>query len=98
MDARGWSVLMVAAYNGNVDACRSLVDAGASVEAANLRGTTPLMYAFSSMIQTGDSAAFSYLLSAGADPARRDAKGLSISDYLPSEKRGDLRRLFPSIF
>lgn len=98
MDARGWSVLMVAAYNGNVDACRSLVDAGASVEAANLRGTTPLMYAFSRMIQTGDSAAFIYLLSVGADHARRDAKGLGISDYLPPEKRGDLSRLFPSVF
>ena len=97
-NAKGWSVLMVAAFNGNIAAARALVDAGASFESANLRGTTPLMYAFSRMVQTGDSAVFSYLLSAGADPTRRDAKGLSIADYLPPEKRGDLRVLFPSIF
>jgi len=88
----------VAAFNGNIDAIRALVGAGASVEAANLRGTTPLMYAFTRMVQAGDSAAFIYLLSVGADHARRDAKGLSISDYLPPEKRGDLRKLFPTIF
>jgi len=97
-NAKGWSALMVAAFNGNIDAVRALVGAGASVEAANLRGTTPLMYAFTRMVQTGDSVAFIYLLSVGADHARRDAKGLSISDYLPPEKRGDLRKLFPSVF
>jgi methionyl-tRNA formyltransferase len=97
-NAKGWSALMVAAYNGNIDAARALVGAGASVEAANLRGTTPLMYAFTRMVQSGDVAVFTYLLSIGADYTRRDAKGLSISDYLPSEKRGDLRKLFPTVF
>lgn len=97
-NAKGWSALMVAAFNGNIDAARALVEAGASVEVANLRGTTPLMYAFTRMVQAGDSTVFSYLISIGADPARRDAKGLSISDYLPPEKRGDLRKLFPTIF
>ncbi len=97
-NAKGWSALMVAAYNGNIDAARALVGAGASVEAANLRGTTPLMYAFTRMLQSGDAAVFTYLLSVGADHARRDAKGLSISDYLPPEKRGDLRKLFPTVF
>jgi len=98
MNARGWSALMVAAFNGNIAAARSLIGAGASVEAANLRGTTPLMYAFARMMDTGDSTVFSYLLSIGADFTRRDAKGLSISDYLPPEKRGDLRKLFPTVF
>lgn len=97
-NAKGWSALMVAAFNGRIDEARALVAAGASVDGANLRGTTPLMYAFTRMLNTGDSAVFSYLLSVGADSSRRDAKGLSISDYLPPEKRGDLRKLFPSIF
>ena len=81
-----------------MEGVEALVGAGASVEAANLRGTTPLMYAFTRMVQSGDAAVFTYLLSVGADHARRDAKGLSISDYLPPEKRGDLRKLFPTVF
>ena len=89
---------MVAAYHGNEGATRLLIEAGAAPEAANLRGTTPLMYAFARMTQTGDTAVFSYLLSIGANPERRDASGLNINDYVPSEKRGDLHRLFPSIF
>jgi hypothetical protein len=98
MNARGWSALMVAAFHGNVDAARALVEAGASLEAANLRGTTPLMYAFARMNQTGDSAAFTYLLSAGSQAHRRDASGLNISDYAPPELRGDLAARFPAIF
>lgn len=98
MNARGWSALMVAAFHGNIDAVRALVEAGASLEAANLRGTTPLMYAFARMNQAGDSAAFTYLLATGAQADRRDAKGLNISDYAPPELRGDLASRFPSIF
>lgn len=98
MNARGWSALMVAAFHGNIDAVRALVEAGASPEAANLRGTTPLMYAFARMNQTGDSAVFTYLLSAGAQADRRDAKGLNLSDYAPPELRGNLASRFPSIF
>jgi methionyl-tRNA formyltransferase len=98
MNAKGWSALMVAAYHGNEGATRLLIEAGASAEAANLRGTTPLMYAFARMTQTGDTAVFSYLLSIGANPERRDASGLNINDYVPSEKRGDLHGLFPNIF
>lgn len=98
MNARGWSALMVAAFHGNIDAVRALVEAGASLEAANLRGTTPLMYAFARMNQVGDCAAFTYLLAAGARADRRDANGLNISDYAPPELRGDLTSRFPSIF
>jgi methionyl-tRNA formyltransferase len=98
MNAKGWSALMVAAFHGNIDAVRALVEAGASLEAANLRGTTPLMYAFARMNQVGDCAAFTYLLAAGAQADRRDAKGLNISDYAPPELRSDLASRFPSIF
>ena len=98
MNAKGWSPLMVAAFHGNIEAARALVEAGASLEAANLRGTTPLMYAFTRMNQADDSAVFTYLLSAGAQADRRDANGLNISDYAPSEIRGDLADRFPAIF
>ena len=98
LNAKGWSALMVAAFHGNIEAARALVDAGASLEASNLRGTTPLMYAFTRMNQAGDSAVFTYLLSAGAQADRRDANGLNISNYAPPELRGDLAARFPTIF
>ncbi len=97
-NAKGWSPLMVAAYNGNAEAVRMLLAAGASPDAANLRGTTPLMYAFTRMTQSGDAAAFSMILAAGADAAQRDANGFNIADYAPPEIKGDLKRQFPSIF
>lgn len=98
MNVKGWNALMVAAFHGNIKASSALVEAGASLESANLRGTTPLMYAFTRMIRTGDSSVFNYLLSAGAQPDRRDANGLNIYDYTPPELRVSLASRFPAIF
>ncbi len=97
-DAQGWSAMMKAANSGNTTAIRALVMAGASPKRANRRGTTPLMYAFSRMIEKKDAMAFRLLLELGADPMARDQHDRSISDYVSAADREKLRLEFPSIF
>lgn len=97
-DAQGWSAMMKAANAGNVAALRALAEAGASATKANRRGTTPLMYAFTRMVETGDAAAFRALLELGADPYASDQHGRTIADYLPVSVRPRVESEFPSIF
>lgn len=97
-DAQGWSAVMMAAHAGNVDALVSLVQAGASAKLPNRRGTTPLMYAFTRMIERGDPSAFRLLLEFGADPFARDQHGRMISDYAAEPDLSRLRSEFPAIF
>jgi methionyl-tRNA formyltransferase len=97
-DAQGWSAMMKAAHSGNVEAIRGLADAGASSLKANRRGTTPLMYAFTRMVERDDPAAFSALLDLGADPFASDQHGRTINDYLPPSSRLRYRSAFPHIF
>lgn len=97
-DRQGWSALMRAAHFGNAAAIRILVAAGASPVIANRRGTTPLMYAFSRMMETGDAAGFDALLDLGADPQAIDQHERRIADYIPPEKRAALRCSHPALF
>jgi hypothetical protein len=89
---------MKAAHSGNVEAIRGLAVAGASSLKANRRGTTPLMYAFTRMVERDDPAAFSALLDLGADPFASDQHGRTINDYLPPSSRLRYRSAFPHIF
>ena len=89
---------MRAAHFGNAAAIRVLVAAGASPVIANRRGTTPLMYAFSRMMETGDAAGLDALLDLGADPLAIDQHGRRIADYMPPERRAALRRSHPALF
>ena len=56
--------LMLAATYGPIEAVRALLDAGAEVNAKNVRGMTPLMFAVSSEVQ--DPALVKMLLARGA--------------------------------
>ena len=89
---------MKAAHAGQSDALRALVLAGASPNASNRRGTTPLMYAFSRFLSVGDDSAFRTLLDLGADHESRDQHGRSLAEYAPLDKLPLLRSLFPGIF
>jgi methionyl-tRNA formyltransferase len=97
-DAQGWSAMMKAANAGNVAALRALAESGASVTKANRRGTTPLMYAFTRMVETNDAGAFRTLLELGADPSASDQHGRTIADYLPSSAKARFQSQFPEIF
>mgnify|MGYP006082474599 CR=1 FL=1 len=78
----GWTPLMVAAYNGNIEVVRMLIDRGANVNSYNIKGTTVLMYAKDFAILSGKKAIFDYLISHGADVHSRDLNGKSIFEYL----------------
>jgi hypothetical protein len=97
-DAQGWSAMMKAAHSGNTSALRALAFAGASPIRANRRGTTPLMYAFTRMIERQDPLPFRLLLELGADPFARDQHERSILDYAPAKELPKLRSEFPAIF
>jgi methionyl-tRNA formyltransferase len=97
-DVQGWSAMMKAANAGNVAALRALAAAGASVTKANRRGTTPLMYAFTRMLELGDAGAFRALLELGANPSARDQHGRTIADYLPADAKPRLQAEYPEIF
>lgn len=74
-DRSGFTPLHHAAQDGNVEAVEALLDAGATVDARSLDGTTPLMCACSS--PRASERVCSVLLRCGADPMATNDKGVS---------------------
>ncbi len=87
---RGWSALIVAAYHGQVEVMRLLLEAGADPNDSNFNGTTVLMYAKDAALRHGDNAPMQLLLAAGADLARRDYRGRALIDYLDEQQARQL--------
>lgn len=80
--ANGWTPLIAAARNGQVDCARLLIARGADPNLASPRGTTPLMYAKTHAFASGDFTLMEVLLAAGSAINARDAAGLSVLDYV----------------
>ena len=80
-DARGWTPLMVAAYNGRLPALRWLLANGADPNHQNRRGTCALMYAKSFAQKSGEIEPLKVLLAAGAHASAKDQYGLTAADY-----------------
>lgn len=75
-DAKGNTLLMLAAYHGRTEAVRLLLKAGASVDLRNDKGQTPLGgVAFKGHVEIAR-----LLLEAGADPAA-DQGGSTPADF-----------------
>lgn len=71
--------LMLAATYGPVEAVRALLDAGADVNAKDVRGMTPLMFAVSSEVQ--DPTLVKMLLARGARAGERSKAGETPLDW-----------------
>jgi ankyrin repeat protein len=71
--------LMFAAAYGPIDAVKALLDAGADVNAKDIRGMTPLMFAVSSEVQ--DPVLVKLLLTRGARMDERSAAGETALDW-----------------
>lgn len=83
---RGWSPIIVAAYNGNLSIVKRLVDLGASVNDTNHNGTTVLMYAKDFSLANNDLELIDFLVRKGANPAAKDIYGKNIYSYLSNEQ------------
>jgi methionyl-tRNA formyltransferase len=83
----GWSPLMIAAFNGNLDLCRILISLGANINQPNCNGTTPLMYALSSNVSENKFLIAKLLIENGALLGVVDMFGLAAIDY--ARKNGD---------
>lgn len=73
----GWSPIHYAASGPGTDVAKLLLDSGASVDAESPNGTTPLMLA----ARHAPEATVELLLQRGADPRRRNQRGLQAIDF-----------------
>ena len=71
---KGWTPLVMAAFNQHKETVKVLVDARADVNYQSVNGTTVLMYAKSKVIETGEYSLLDYLLQKGAEINTRDFK------------------------
>lgn len=82
----GWSPIIVASYNGNIDVVERLLSLGADVNDVNYNGTSVLMYAKDFCIKAQDSMLFKYLIERGADVNHRDFNGKTVIDYMSASQ------------
>lgn len=86
--AQGWTPLIVAAFNQHHEVVKTLLERSADPNASGRSGTTPLMYA-KTTLQNGaseDRSLILTLIEAGADLHRTDCRGKDVFHYL--EKTG----------
>ena len=82
LDRRGWTPLIRAAYAGDEELCRRLLEAGADPNRANTNGTTPIMYGLSGKNPIGVA---NCLLKYGANPQQKDCFGNELKSYHSSK-------------
>jgi ankyrin repeat protein len=86
-----WTPLHFAARDQNAPIVRSLLEAGAAVDALDVFGNTPLWR--SVMNSTEDLSAIRALLEHGADPGRENSRGISPTDLARETGRTDILAL-----
>lgn len=81
---RGWTPLIVACHGQHVTLVASLLKLGAAPNLANLKGTTPFMYAKEKLLNDpkADYQILDLLNEAGADLTAQDCFGKSVVDYI----------------
>lgn len=79
---KGWSPIIVAAYNGNIDLVRWLVDIGADINDRNNNGTTVIMYYKDYMARSREFSRLKELIKLGADLSLADHAGKTVFDYI----------------
>ncbi|HVT04330.1 MAG TPA: ankyrin repeat domain-containing protein [Thermoanaerobaculia bacterium] len=89
---KGYSPLMLAAYNGNLEIARFLLSNGADSNTADPAGSTVLMGA----AFKGDLAMVRMLIAAGARADARNDKGQTALDFANMFGRADVARFLKS--
>ncbi|WP_323978065.1 formyltransferase family protein [Aeromonas veronii] len=83
---KGWSPIIVAAYNGQLNVIRQLLECGANINDTNYNGTTVFMYAKDYAIEHNSVKYLEELKSLGADLSLSDYRGMTVFDYLKNQK------------
>lgn len=88
---KGWTPLIVAAYNNHFDVVELLLQRGADPNDCGKKGTTALMYAKTRLLHDAHSSyeLLDLLVKSGADVARTDCFGRAVLDYVADS--GDRR-------
>lgn len=81
----GWTLLIVASFNGSFKIVKYLLQNGANINSGNYNSTTPFMYAKDYYLKTNNCDVFNYLLLNGADIKAIDSYGKTILDYLKEQ-------------
>lgn len=89
--AQKWTPLHFAARDGNDEIVKVLLNAGASVDAVNAFGNTPLWENI--MAPTRDATTVQTLLRHGADPRKKNKQGVAPVDLVRQTGRSDLTRM-----
>lgn len=74
VNEKGWTPLVMAAFNQHMQTVKVLVDAGADVNHQSVNGTTVFMYAKTKVMETGEYSLLDYLLEKGSEINTRDFK------------------------
>ncbi len=77
----GWTPLIVAIYNNQVEIVKTLLVNGANINITNFKGTTSLMYAKSAYEIYKDDRIISLLLNFGIDIYKQDYINKNVLDY-----------------
>jgi methionyl-tRNA formyltransferase len=83
---KGWSPIIVAAYHGQLNIIRLLLEYGANINDVNYNGTTVFMYAKDYAIEHNSVEYLEELKSLGADLSLSDYRDMTVFDYLENQK------------
>lgn len=86
----GWSPIIVAAYHGNINVIKWLVNKGVNINDCNYKGTTVAMYFKDYMLRSGHYSELENLITLGLDLSLKDNEGLTVFDYMKKNKNIEL--------
>ena len=93
VNEKGWSALVMAAFNQHLDTVKVIIDAGANVNHQSVNGTTVFMYAKTKILNTADYSILDYLLNKGAKINLRDfTKKWTVLQYVRNIKHAEMEQ------
>lgn len=79
---KGWTPLIVATYNNQIEIVKYLISMGADIQVKNINGTNLLMYAKDAYINSGNIELFRMFFELGLDIKACDYDGKNVDDYM----------------
>lgn len=94
---KGWTPLIVAAYNNQKEIVDYLLQLGADVHVKNHNGTNMLMYAKNTYLDYGDSSILEQIYHLGVVPEEEDYMGYDLYHYIENieqDKKDSILKIF----